>query len=230
MAIADEIRDLQSRTVSALDASHDYYTYTKRAWRLIQEIIKDGRRLKFRNLTTGTSIDEQALLGRAQPYVTDYLVSSTFQHFVSLLEGFVFDLLQLWLTTHPGSLSKKQVDFGAVLQAPDKDAVVLIVVDKELNQLKYERVADWFAYLEKLAKLGCPTTDEIETLAEIKASRDILVHNKGITNTTYISKSGSHARYKDGERLELSEQYHRESWKVIRKVVRDVSDAAIEKV
>ncbi len=70
-------------------------------------------------------------------------------------------------------------------------------------------MADWFAYFEKLAKLGCPTAGEIEHLAEIKASRDILVHNKGIVNATYVSKAGSRARFRDGERLEIPERYHR---------------------
>src|SRR5262245_56928858 len=124
MALADELEDLTSRTLSALDASHDYYTYTKRVWRLLQQIIKQGRKLTFRNLTTGTQVDEQALLGRAQLYITDYLMSSTFQQFVSLLEDFFFELLRCWLTAYPGSLSKKQVEMGAILKAPDKAAIV----------------------------------------------------------------------------------------------------------
>ena len=229
MALADDIRNLASRTVSALDASHDYYTYTKRVWRLLSQIVKEGRKFTFRNLTTGTRVDEQVLLGRAQLYISDYLMSSTFQHFVSLFEDFFFELLRYWLAAYPGSLSRKQVEFGVILRAPDKATLVLAVVDKELNDLKYERVADWFAYLDRLVKLGLPTAAEIEKLAEIKASRDILVHNKGITNATYVSKAGSQARYRDGERLKVPEPYHRDSWETIKKVVRELSDAAINK-
>jgi hypothetical protein len=157
-------------------------------------------------------------------------MSSTFQHFVSLFEDFLFELLRYWLAAYPGSLSKKQIEVGAVLKALDKSAIVLAVVDRELNELKYERLADGFAHLERLTNLGCPTTTEIEKLAEIKASRDVLVHNNGIANATYVSKAGTRARYKDGEKLEISEHYHRASWETIRKVVRDVSAAAIGKV
>lgn len=230
MTLADDIQALTTGTLSGLEASHDYYTYTKRVWRLLQQIVKEGRKFTFRNLTTGTRVDEQVLLGRAQLYVTDYLMSSTFQHFVSLFEDFFFELLRFWLAAFPASLSKKQVEIGAVLKAPDKSAIVLTVVDRELNDLKYERLADWFAYLERLTNLGCPTADEIEKLAEIKASRDILVHNNGITNGTYVSKAGTRARYQDGEKLEIPEQYHRASWEAINKVVRDVSAAAMAKV
>ena len=230
MALDDEIQALATRTVSALEASHDYYTYTKRVWRLLQQVVKEGRTFSFRNLTTGTRVDENVLLGRAQLYVTDYLVASSFQHFVSLFEDFVFGLLRSWLAAYPAGLSSKQIDMAAVLAAPDKGAIVLLIVDKELNDLKYKRLAEWFAYLDRLANLGCPTGDQIEQLAEIKASRDVLAHNNGIVNSTYVTKSGNRARYQNGEKLEIPEPYHRESWELIRKVVRDLSAAALGKM
>ena len=186
MALRDDIQALNTRTASALEASHDYYTYTKRVWRLMQQIVREGRQFTFRNLTTGTRVDEKMLLGRAQLYVTDYLMSSAFQQFVSLFEDFFFGLLRYWLAAYPGSLSKKQVEIGTVLKAPDKAAILLTVVDKELNELKYERLGEWFAYLERLANFGCPTADEIEQLAEIKASRDVLVHINGMANAIYV--------------------------------------------
>jgi hypothetical protein len=227
MALADEIQTLATRTVSALGASHDYYTYTKRVWRLVQGLVREGRTFSFRNLTTGTRVDEKQLLSRAQDYVTNYLISSSFQHFVTLFEDFVFGLLRSWLAAYPAGLSGKQIEMGAVLAASDTSELVLMVVDKELNDLKYKRVLEWFTYLDRLVNLGCPTIDEIEQLAEIKTSRDILAHNNGIVNATYVSKAGNRARFQIGERLEISEPYPRASWETIRKVVHDVSAAAI---
>ena len=157
-------------------------------------------------------------------------MSSTFQYFVSLFEDFFFELLRSGLLPTRAACPRSRSRWAAVLKAPDKSAIVLTVVDKELNELKYERLADWFAYLERLTNLGCPTADEIEKLAEIKASRDILVHNNGIANATYVSKGGTRARYQDGEKLGIPEQYHRTSWEAINKVVRDVSAAAIAKI
>ena len=230
MALADDIRQLAEHSIAALTAIHNYYTHTKEMWRLLEPlVVKEGRKFTIRNMTTGVVVNEQDLLGLAQHYVTDYLASSTFQHFVSLFEDFLFNLLRLWLAAYPFRLSNKQIEFGMVLQAPDKSAIILVVVDKELNELKYKRVKDWFEYLESMVNLGCPPPDEIEKIAEIKASRDILAHNKGIANAIYVSKAGNHARYKDGEKLEIPEPYHRESWQLIKKVVQDVSAAAINK-
>lgn len=101
--------------------------------------------------------------------------------------------------------------------------------DKEFNELKYERLSEWFAYFNRLARLGCPPTEDIDKLAEIKASRDIFVHNNGIVNETYVAKAGNLARGTVGQRLDIPEHYHRSSWETIRNVVCQVSTAAIAK-
>jgi hypothetical protein len=103
------------------------------------------------------------------------------------------------------------------------------VVNKELNELLYERPASWFAYLERTAALGCPSADEIERIAEAKASRDVLIHSRGVANRIYESKAGNLARYRDGERIDIPEPYHHATWELLRKVVADLADAAIGK-
>lgn len=106
----------------------------------------------------------------------------------------------------------------------------LLVVNKELNEVLYESPAGWFDYLEEKAKLGCPTADEIARIAEAKASRDVLVHNRGIANKTYEAKAGKLARCKEGQRIDMPEHYHRDTWELIRKLITDTSNAAIAKM
>jgi hypothetical protein len=130
---------------------------------------------------------------------------------------------------YPRNLSGKKVDFADVLEAPDKDTITSRVVTKEVNEILYDRPAGWFVYLEDKVKLGCPTQDEIAQLAEAKASRDVLVHNRGLASKTYESKAGKLARYKDGQRIDIPENYHRETWELLRKVITDISNAAIAK-
>ncbi|MBN2293747.1 MAG: hypothetical protein JXM70_15070 [Pirellulales bacterium] len=65
---------------------------------------------------------------------------------------------------------------------------------------------------------------------EIKASRDILVHNNEIVNSLYVDKSMGRARFSEGDKLELPESYHRESWQLIKQVVTDIADAAVNKL
>lgn len=112
---------------------------------------------------------------------------------------------------------------------PDKEAVTELIVNKELNDVMYLRPARWFAYLQDKAKLDCPPPEEIERFAEAKASRDALVHNRGIASATYQTKAGRLARFSAGQRISIPEDYHRETWELIRKLVSDLSNAAIAK-
>lgn len=230
MALFDEITQLRAGSLSSLNASHNYYTHTKRAWRLVQQMVRDGHRVSIENQATGNVVDETQLSGLAQDYVTGYLVSATFQDFVSLFERFVLDLVRLWLTEYPDNLSGKQLEFQTVLDAADRDAIVAAVVQDKVLGLGYNSIAKWFEYLEKIAKLGCPDQDQIERLAEIKASRDVLVHNNGIANSIYVAKSMGRARFADGDNLELPERYHLESWQLLIQVVSDVANAGIKKL
>ncbi len=229
MPLADDIRDLAGRASGDLDACHDYFTHTKAAWAVVAESVAGGHALTIRSEATGTVVGGEELVGLAQRYLAEDLLESTFQKFASIFEDFLFGLLRLWLAAHPARLSKKQLDFATVLHAPDKDAITLAVVDRELDGLKYERLAGWFQYLDGLVHLGCPAPVQVEQLAEIKASRDILAHNRGVVNATYLSKSGPCARQREGRRLEIPEPYHRQSWELIRDVIADIASAAIEK-
>ena len=229
MALSDDIRTLRAQILTDLVTAHDYYSDTKSAWRMVKQVISAGRKMTVRNAPTGTVTTHVELALKAHGYVTRQLAEATFQQFVSIFENFYFDLLRLWLTAYPRSLGKKTVDFKTILELPDKDAITGFVVGKELNEVLYERPTEWFAYLEDKAKLGCPTMNEIDRIAEAKASRDVLVHNKGVANKTYESKAGILARFHEGERIDITEQYHRETWELIRKIVTDVSDAAIAK-
>ena len=103
------------------------------------------------------------------------------------------------------------------------------VVGRELDERAYDRPAEWFRYLEERADLGCPSAGEIERIAEAKANRDALVHNRGVANRIYVTEAGRVARYADGQRIDVSESYHRGVWGLLRKVAADVSESAVAK-
>jgi hypothetical protein len=228
MGLADDLQALRDRTLADLNAAHDYFTDTKSAWRIVRRVVKSGYAFTIEHRATGTVTAHSEVRGKSIRYV-ESLTQATFQQFLSIFESFLFDLLRLWLLAYPQSLGGRKVDFKEVLAAPDRDAIASLVIDKELSELFYDRPAAWFEYLEGKVNLGCPTADEIARLAEAKASRDVLSHNRGVANKVYISKAGPLARFKDGERIEIPEDYHRATWELLRKVVADVSNAAIAK-
>jgi hypothetical protein len=120
---------------------------------------------------------------------------------------------------------KRQLDVATALSVPDRASLVAFLVERELNELKYKRVTDWFERLHGVVTISCPNDDEISHYAEVKASRDILVHNAKVVNKVYLDKAGQHARYPLNALMEIPGHYHRESWLLIKKIVSDVSAA-----
>jgi hypothetical protein len=230
MPLSEDIRRLGANGVASLDAAFDYYGHDRGLWRLLRAaVLREGRTFTIRNRDTGTSVSELDLLRLTQGYVTDYLASATLQQFVSAFEAFVFDLLRLWLEAHPQSMGKKQVAVEDILGLPDKVAVIGFIAEREVDAVKYKRLSEWFKELDTLVKLGCPSPDDVEQLAEIKASRDVLVHNRGVVNATYLNKAQGRARFALGEKIDVPQAYLRHSWTLIRKVIGDVATAAAQK-
>jgi hypothetical protein len=230
MALADDVRELRDRSMTDLNGAHDYYMDTRLAWEIVDRAIAAGETFASQNAATGTVTTNADLPAKARGYVARQMTEAAFQQFIAIFESFFFDQLRLWLTAYPQNLFGKKVNFKEVFDAPDKDAITLLVVNKELNELLYDRPASWFAYLDGKVKLGCPTADEIDRFAEANASRDVLIHNRGAIGKVYLAKAGKHARYTLGQRIDIPEPYHRTVWELIQKVIADVADAAIAKL
>jgi hypothetical protein len=225
-----DLERVKARALGALNGEHDYFEFTKAAWNIVTNlIVHDGRSISIRNLTTGTVTENADLVANARDYVAVHLTESTFQQFISIFEIFFGDVARLWLTAYPGSLSSKTISFENVLSLPDKEALIAYVIERHVTDLVYDRPDEWFSYLKKTANLPCLSDEEVRRFAEAKASRDVLIHNEGVANARYVLKSGDAARFKDGERIEISDPYHRATWQLVRKLVTDISDAAIAK-
>jgi hypothetical protein len=230
MALRDEIEVLRDRALGKLNDAHDYFTYSKRLWRTLQRSVEYGRqKFSWRNLFTSSSANEQDLLAKAHLYVSQELTSSTLQQFVSIFESFLFDALRSWLLAHPQSLARRQLSGRDILELPDKAAIVDALVEKELKDVFYDRPANWFEYLNERVQTGSPTSADAQRFAEIKATRDVLVHGQGIANPYYMDKSGAEARAQVGQSLGLSEPYHHASWELLVKLTREIGDGMAAK-
>ncbi len=228
--MTDELRAIAERADRELDAVHDFFEHSKIVWRSFQILVAEGHKVSDENLATGTRIDQDGLVRLAPQYTREYLATFTFRQFVSALEVFLFNFLHRLLVHNPWPLSEKQLPFSVVLKAANRDEIISGVLLKHLNELKYEQPREWFEAVNKAVKLDCPTEDEIDALAEIKAARDILEHNAGVVNEICRRKAGRRARYDVGDHVEIEDSYHLESWRLIKKVVRDLTSAAVARL
>lgn len=227
--LIDDVVDLRDRALAEFVAIHDYYNDSKVAWRIIHRLGRSDSSIRYTNLATATEMSLTELADKARGYA-QHVRTATFHQFLASFENFLLDFLRQWMLAYPRRLGKRTVELDAILNATDKDAVTMLVIDKEIGEILYARPTAWFDYLGKLINLDCPATSEIEQFSEMKATRDVLIHNRGVANAAYLSKAGSRARYKVGERIEIPEQYHREGWELLRKIVADIANAAIDRI
>jgi hypothetical protein len=230
MPVTDDLRAIADRANQDLDAVHDFFEHSKIVWQSFQILVDEGHTLNANNSATGTTINQTDLLARAPHYMRTYLVTFTFRQFVSVLEGFLFAFLQRVFEHNPWQFARSQLDFEAVSKATNREEIISSVVQRQLNELKYDQLREWFVALNKATNLGCPSDDEIEALAEVKAARDILEHNAGLVNEIYLRKAGKKARYAPGAQIEIDDFYHLASWQLIKKTIADLTSAALVKL
>ncbi|MHB1556945.1 MAG: hypothetical protein ACYC61_05650 [Isosphaeraceae bacterium] len=227
MPVTDDLRAIAERADRELNAVHDFFEHSKLVWRSFKILVDQGHRVSTESQETGTLIDQDGLIRLTPVYTREYLANFTFRQFVSVFEVFLFDLLHRVFVNNPWPFSEKQLNFGSVIRAATRDEVISGVVLKQLNELKYESMREWFVAMNRALRRDCPGEDEVDALTEIKATRDILEHNAGVVNETYRRKAGKMARHEVGQQVELDDTYHLQSWRLIKKVVSDISSAAI---
>jgi hypothetical protein len=227
VAIADEIDALARRTRNDLDDLSDFGVHDHLIWKHFGRWVKEGNRLKSKNPRTRSEVTERDLVKRYTRYRTTYVHGLGFVQLTTVFEAFVFDFLRLLLTNDSRHLAqKKQIEVGVVLAAADKESILWLIVDRELNELKYDRPKAWFDYMNKVVKLGCPTEDQIDRVAEMNAARDLIIHNSGIVNAIYLDKAGSKARYALGNTVVIDRADFDDCWVLAKRLVDDIAAAA----
>ena len=175
-------------------------------------------------------VDHREFVARVPKHEYD-LMGIVLVQIVTSFEAFFFSLLETLLIERPERLPKeKKIEYGEILGCNDFDEVIEKVVERELHELKFKSVSAWFEKLRGMVKMKCPNETEIPLLAEIKATRDLLIHNSGLVNKIYIKKAGDLARGKLGKPISMSDKYLLESLNLVVKIVKDVSKAVIAKI
>ena len=224
------ISALTKKSVEELDDIYGFVAYNNLVYKLYGDSVVNGFTITAELPHLNQSIDQNALRDKLDHYSKTYLRELGFQLSASVFEVWLFDVLRI-LLINPNRLNKKRkVDVADVISAKSIEDLKRSVIDAELNEIRYKNPAEWFEYLGSFANIGAPSAHDIETVSEIKASRDILTHNNGIANQTYLHKSGSLARVKEGEPIQISTEYFNDSWKHLRKVVETVGNQVADKV
>ncbi|MGR4866615.1 hypothetical protein [Caulobacter sp. LARHSG274] len=131
---------------------------------------------------------------------------------VSRVEAFVQECIAIAATAFPAKLAvladKSGIPLDLFLDHEDRADVIRRFVALKCEGLMFGKPSD---YLDKAAKVLSIELDAelVRAFIEIKASRDIIIHNSGLINKLYVEKAGDARRGEVGEDLIIDHDYFR---------------------
>ena len=132
---------------------------------------------------------------------------------VTIMETLMNDILKSILIEYPNKIpSKKKVDVECILSSNTIEEAKLIIVDSILNEIAYKSPKDYAAEFDKYTGVNLLENPVFHKYIELKATRDIHIHNAGYANDIYTTKSGVLSRVKSGEYLPIDIQYFLQSY------------------
>jgi len=129
---------------------------------------------------------------------------------VASFETMILDILRYYLKWFPEKLNKKTFSINKDDLLHRTRTLVEDEIDKELNNLSYENIESILEYFEKTLSLDQSIVSDAqqEQLGEVKATRNLLLHNTLVVNNIYIEKAGPKIRKKDiGSTIDINTAY-----------------------
>lgn len=158
---------------------------------------------------------------------------------VSQTESYLTDIMRIILQRHPQKLSNdtssktrresKKIDIRDVLTVSSLEELYDDLIDQRLHTLMYASPSVYFRYLKDTIQIDLPES-LVADFIEVKATRDVLVHNEGRVNQLYIDKAGANARTTNTKQnIPLSHNYFLAAFSTLKQVVRDTHVSASAK-
>jgi hypothetical protein len=165
----------------------------------------------------------QEILNKA---MTMDLYQSVFVFIIAKVEDYFSNIIYLILSTDnrriKGSIAGvdtiKKFEVDEILDSTDKGEIVDRIIKRNQINLFCAGPQKQVEYFDKV--LGITLDDELwDDWFEFKATRDIIVHNSGISNELYIAKSSKKARGKLGDKINIDKSYFDSSIATMKSII-----------
>jgi hypothetical protein len=133
---------------------------------------------------------------------------------VSRFEFYLSDIIGEFLRYFPNKLSigpkggdsGKQVPINLIVNAEDLENLRGDVIDLRLQAIFHADPKEYCAYFNAVSELGI-SSEQFAQFFEIKATRDLIVHNSLLVNDLYVKKAGDLRRGEVGHKLKVQKTY-----------------------
>lgn len=127
---------------------------------------------------------------------------------VTITESLLNDILRQVLLEFPKKIpGKKKIEAEKILECESIEVIKLSLIDNIINEFAYKSPKDYASEFEQYTGVNLLESPVYHNYMELKATRDILIHNNGVANDIYCSKAGVLARVKAGQYLPVTLQY-----------------------
>lgn len=137
---------------------------------------------------------------------------------VSTYEYMIIDILKYYLKCFPQKLGKEKIVFNKNDILNNQFRLLDNIIDEELRKLSYANIIKLLDYfIEVLSLDSMIVTPELKSsIIEIKASRNLLMHNDLVVNREYIERAGPYSRAENvGSKLRIDSEYLQNCLQVI---------------
>jgi hypothetical protein len=144
---------------------------------------------------------------------------------VVAIEAMFNDILRAVLLEYPVKVpADKEIKAGVVMKIGSLVELKECIVEGFINEVLYQSPEEYAKSFEKFVSVSLKGNKHFAQFQEIKAARDIYIHNKGIVNDVYLKKAGSLAKGTLGKVLDISIHYYVDAQKACMELVKYVSD------
>ena len=229
------LRSFRSRATSELN---ELYVLTLLSVTSLQALEKDIYSQKRRAVpVTVISRHGEIQTTKRRKYIREFIRKATTRGLycnavvsaVALVEDCIASYLKLILTAYPEKIGKdRKLSVEELQMADDIASAMHILVNKEIVAALYKSPKEYLDYFQRALSIELDA-GVIAKYIEIKATRDLLIHNAGIVNAVYLEKAGKEARGKSGKTIPVSKIYFDSSVIVMKELVHSIFEKILAK-
>ncbi|MCK5321434.1 hypothetical protein KAJ38_02550 [Candidatus Pacearchaeota archaeon] len=168
---------------------------------------------------------EEELKSIYDKFLSRELYESFFVTLISKFEDFLESCLLIILKEHPDRIllnsegidTSKNIDFEDILKSEDKEEIIERTISKKLATIFYAKPEQYMKYFMNITRFGIPK-EVVGQFIELKATRDIIIHNKSIINNAYLEKAKQYPRGNINEKIIFDKGYFDISVLFMRKI------------
>lgn len=154
----------------------------------------------------------------------------SFVYLMALFDAYLSDTFEAVVRSKPEVLrSKKQLTYEKALEFSSMEDLIKYLAMREINELSYRSIKDQVDYYRD--RFGFAISEcgvSVDTLTELRARRNIFVHNNGMVNHLYLELVPLTA-YTLGEIITVSSEYFEDAVRTLGQVASFATTSLTEK-